>query len=163
MQPTPAPGVLAPEQAAQAVQPAPAAPPQEAAAPVQATQAPAEETHKSMLLPMVLMGTGGAMVVASVITGIMASGKQSDLEKLCKTKVCVLQDPAQGQSLQSSGQSLALVTDILLFGGIAVAGTGALLFIINSGKGSERNTPPATTASFACLPGLCGGSVRTAF
>ena len=48
---------------------------------------------------------------------------------------------------------------MLLFGGIAVAGTGVVLFILDPGN-SDSDTP---TASLGCLPGACYGSVSVKF
>lgn len=139
-------------------------------APADATQSePSEEGTN--LVPWVLMGTGGAMVLSSFVTGIMASGKESDLDSAytaCKKRGDCgnlgAKEFERIESLKSSGSTLALVTDILLFGGIAVAGTGAVLFILDLGKdGSSGDSAAAPTASLACLPGACAGSVRLAF
>ncbi len=150
---------------------APAVQPEAQAAPAAATAATAPEKKRSQVLPLVLIGTGGAMIVGSLVVDVMVSGKKSDLTKLCPNQDCGSPSDADYASkqkkvsdLQSSGKSLALVSDILLFGGLAAAGTGAVLFIMNMGKGGESSAPPpATTASLMCLPGVCGGSVRTTF
>jgi len=134
-------------------------PPDAATAPVD-TAAPTG-TRKNILVPLIVMSAGGALVLGSVVTGIMTSGKESDLESRCgPSKVCDSNDQT-AKDLQSSGNTLALVTDILLFGGIAVAGTGVALLLL-SGSGGSTETPPAT-ASIACLPGACGGSVQVRF
>ncbi|HEX4353922.1 MAG TPA: hypothetical protein VHZ95_13430, partial [Polyangiales bacterium] len=84
-----------------------------------------------------------------------ACKKAGDCEALSPARVATL------NSDKSSGKTLALVTDILLFGGIAIAGTGAVLFFLKRGK--EESPPPTTSASLACAPTACFGSVRTAF
>lgn len=115
----------------------------------------------SKLVPLILMGSGGALILGGVITGIMTSGKESDLAALCPGMTCAPEDRAEGMDLQSSGNTLALVTDILLFTGIAAAGTGAVLFLLSGGE--ESSEPPPATASFACAPGMCGGAVQVSF
>lgn len=114
----------------------------------------------SKLVPIILMGAGGALVVGGVITGIMTSGKESDLADRCPNNRCAEGDQT-AKDLQSSGKTLGLVTDILLFTGIAAAGTGAVLFLLSGGE--ESSEPPPATASIACAPGMCGGSVQLRF
>jgi tetratricopeptide (TPR) repeat protein len=176
--PTPAPAIAAtavaaapqPSAAAQASATQPMAA-NEVSAPDQAS-APASESSGSsgpnQLLPIVLMSTGGAMIVGSVITGVMTLGKHStvsDAYDACtKANDCQSLPPARVAELESassSGKTLAIVTDILLFGGLAVAGTGTVLFLLNNGK--SEHAPSATTASIACAPGACVGALRTRF
>ena len=142
----------------------------ELAAPVEATAnvEPGPSSRPLPILPIVLMGTGGAMVVGSIITGVMTLGKKSDLSdaqaQCTKAENCQTLLPARVAELkaeQSSGKTLALVTDILLFGGLAVAGTGAVLFFLHPGR--TEQPPAATTAALACAPGGCMGTLRTQF
>ncbi|HEX2678663.1 MAG TPA: tetratricopeptide repeat protein [Polyangiales bacterium] len=171
----------APQPAAQPQGPQPQAPPAEAqpaqpAAQPEATPAPVAATETAPppekatnIVPWVLMGTGGAMIITSLVTGSIASSKQSDLDKKCPDKNnCTFKTAAeekQLKDLQSSGKSMALITDILMFGGIAVAGTGAVLFILDRAKGDSASSESsnAPTASVACLPGACAGSVTMKF
>jgi tetratricopeptide (TPR) repeat protein len=148
-EPTPAPEPAATE-------PAPAA---------AASDAPAAEQDTN-LVPFILMGSGGAMIIGGVVVGIMSSGKESELEDLCPDGDCGTPTPEKKQQvsdLQSSGESLSLVADILLFGGIAVAGTGAVLFVLDQMGGDASEADSGTSASLACGPGLCGATFRTAF
>ena len=48
--------------------------------------------------------------------------------------------------------------DVLLFGGIAVAGTGVVLFFLDQGADSD-----GATAGFACVPGACAGNIAVKF
>jgi tetratricopeptide (TPR) repeat protein len=176
--PTPTPAIAAaavatapqPAAAGQASALQPTAAPNEVSAPEQAS-APAAEPSSSgpnQLLPIVLMSTGGAMIVGSVITGVMTLGKHSTVsaayDECTKANNCQSLPPARVAELEStssSGKTLAVVTDILLFGGLAVAGTGTVLFLLNHGKSEQA--PSATTASIACAPGACVGALRTRF
>lgn len=115
---------------------------------------------KNILVPLIVMSAGGALILGSVVTGIITSGKEADLESQCPDMMC-RSDDQTAKNLQSSGNTMALVTDILLFGGIAVAGAGVALLLL-SGNGESSEAPPAT-ASIACLPGACGGSVQVRF
>jgi hypothetical protein len=101
---------------------APAAPP--APAPVErAPDARAETRGSSGWAPWVVVGVGGAMLGASVFTGVAASRKHSDLEDACPTpQRC----PEGLESTRASGKTLALVTDVLWIGGAAAVGGGLL-------------------------------------
>jgi tetratricopeptide (TPR) repeat protein len=150
-QPTPPPaGEPAPE---------PAQPAEPPAAPVTDVEAASEPDEPSTFPvgPVVVMGVGGAMVLTSVITGIMASGKESDLEKGCPEKTNC---PAELEDTKSSGETLALVTDVLLFGGLATAGAGLAWLLLGGSDGGEASEP---AAAVYCGPGACGGSVRVSF
>ena len=135
--------------------------PQPEAAPesVSPTDAPPPEAKKSpSIVPFVLMGVGGAMIIGGVVTGAMASSKQSELEDNCMDKVC---DPKL-QSLADEGKTLAVVTDVLLFGGIAAAGTGAVLWFLNNNDSSSEESAPVS-ATLSCGPKACGGRVGLRF
>lgn len=108
------------------------------------------------LVPFIVMGVGGAMVVGSLVTGAMASSAQSELEDKCPERTGC---DASLQDTQSRGETLALVTDVLLFGGIAVAGTGVVLFFLGG------DDAPSDDVAFAaaCAPGKCGGAMRMRF
>jgi tetratricopeptide (TPR) repeat protein len=117
------------------------------------------------ILPIVLMGTGGAMMAASIVTGLRATSAHSELSEArdsCEAaNNCTALSPeraAELNDLKSSGQTMAMLTDILLFGGIAVAGTGAVLFFIDRGA-SER----ATAAALSCSGDGCQGRFTARF
>lgn len=154
--------------AAVAVQPAqPLTPaPTDAAAPeaappgaVAASEAAPEKPFP--VVPVVLMGTGGAMLVGSIVTGLMAVSKHSEWDQ-AKTEECNSSGVCNGMSeeraqelndMKSSGETLALVTDILLFGGLAVAGTGAVLFFLTSGESAPAES--GAQAHVSCGPLSC--------
>lgn len=121
-------------------------------------------------LPIVLMAAGGALVVGSVVTGVLTLKKRGDLatvETQCKKLgTCNMLSPervAELDAKRSSGQTLAVVTDILLFGGLAVAATGAALFLFSPGRADERPEGQRASLSVACMPGACAGRLDLAF
>lgn len=144
----------------QAPAPAEAAPPAEpaVAAPAAAdggTQQDAES--KPSILPYVLIGVGGALVVGGVVTGIIANGQVSDIEDHCPGDRCV-----PGYDLGSARDDARVVvtlTDVLLVGGIVAGGVGAVLLIV--GGDDEHATGPAPR--LACAPGGCMASVSGVF
>jgi tetratricopeptide (TPR) repeat protein len=171
--PTPAPLTPAPLTPAQPLAPMPeavASAPESTAAPDAATAESGPRSSAFPVVPVILMGAGGAMVVTSIVTGLMAVSKHGEWEDA--RKACVRDDsctslaPARVSELndvKSSGQALATVTDILLFGGLAVAGTGVVLLLLDSGGSGESAPPSATTAGFACVPGACQAGLRASF
>lgn len=113
------------------------------------------------VVPLVLMGVGGAMIIGSVITGIMTASAQSELEDNCPDKRCPQNvDIEDLKSTQSDGKTFMIVTDVLLFGGIAAAGTGLVLFLLQSGE-QESSDSMATTVG--CSSSGCSGSFRLQF
>lgn len=157
------PSTPAPETAA-----APA--PEPVAAPEAATRESAPRGSSFPLIPAILMGTGGAMMATSIVTGLMAVSKSSewsDARETClRENNCATLRPAKVTELEgikSSGQTLATVTDILLFGGMAVAGTGVVLWLIDLGTSGESETPHSPVAGMGCLPGGCQASLRATF
>ena len=111
------------------------------------------------IVALVVGGVGVAMVAGSVVTGLMASSAQSELEEECPSRTAC--DPAL-EDTHSRGKTLALVTDILLFGGLAVVGTGVVLWVL-TGDSDTESGPGEPVASVGCGPGGCAGSVAVSF
>jgi tetratricopeptide (TPR) repeat protein len=127
--------------AAPAAQPAPAAAP----APAPATAPAAAEEHDSGLaLPgWILVGSGGGLLLGSVITGVIAHGKHSDLKKQCNENgIC----PASAQDDIDSGETMATVSTVLMGVGIVAAGVGVVLLVIDA---DSNDATPATAANAA--------------
>lgn len=103
------------------------------------------------VVPWVLIGTGGAMVVAGAVTGILTLGVQSDRDALCEDNVCT----GDFESIQDQGRTLALTTDILLFGGIAVAAGGLLWLLLDK-------DPPVDSAA-SCTSDGCAATISGRF
>jgi len=124
---------------------------------------PAAEPEESAFPvgPVIVMGVGGAMMLGSIATGVMAKSAQSELEDMCPTRMDCGGDL---EDTKSKGETMALVTDVLLFGGLAVAAGGAAWWLLGSG-GSESSASArdATHASLACTTTACAASVRGTF
>jgi hypothetical protein len=65
----------------------------------------------------------GAFAIGAAITGIMATGKKSDFDKANDGT-----DPSAAEDAKKSGQSLNLITDVLLAGTVVAGGVTAYLF-----------------------------------
>lgn len=115
-----------------------------------------EDGGGGSLVPWIVMGGGGALLVGSVITGVMALSAESDLEQMCPMDAC----PAGFEDTRDRGQTLATVSDVLLVGGVLAAGAGAaLLFLLDDSSSSERD--PSVAA--ACTGDGCAASVHLRF
>ena len=169
--PTPAPGSAASASGAgSTVAPAPLPATAEASLPLMSAEpepaAPVATSSRNLTLPLVLMASGGAMMAGALVTGILTLGKRADLsdaQAQCeKLGTCNALSPARVSELnaeRSSGKTLATITDVLLFGGLAVAGTGVALLLL--GSNSER--ADRASASLMCGPGACAGHVAMRF
>lgn len=122
------------------------------------TAAPSEGGSGS-IVPYAVIGAGGALVLAGVLTGVLALSAESDLESMCPMDAC---PGNEWVDTRDSGQTLATVTDILLITGVLTAGAGvALMFLLDDGGSVERY--PTTSASAACTADGCGLAVQTSF
>jgi tetratricopeptide (TPR) repeat protein len=130
------------------------------ATPAEPAQGPASSGAKRSLTPFILMGVGGALVLGSVITGIMASSASSELDDKCPSKEKC--DPDL-ESTKSRGITLALTTDVLLFAGIATAGVGAVLFFLQGSSEDSKPDQQSSPVALGCGPRGCYGSVSLAF
>ncbi len=101
------------------------------------------------LVPVVVAGVGGAMLIGAAVTGVMALVEQSELEQKCRDDVC---DPDL-ESTKQSADTLATVTDVLWVAGVLTVGTGVVLHFVLPGEPSESaSVTPVVGPSVA---GLC--------
>jgi len=122
------------------------------------TQATAPERY--WLMPVVLVGVGAGMALGSVGTGLVAKGKQGELDDECADGVC----PGRLQDTADQGKTLAIATDVLLFGGLAVAATGAVLFWLKRPRSNETPVAAArASGAFMCHGKGCGASMAVRF
>lgn len=100
----------------------------------------------------IVAAIGAVAVVAGVITGAMALAANAEATAGCVDDRC----PAELAPRADEAHLLANATDGLLFGGLAVAATGALLIILLPGEG-------APAASAGCTDRGCGVLVTGRF
>lgn len=111
--------------------------------------------------PWVVAATGGAMVIAGAITGGLALSEADALVAACPGGQCGA--AADLANRRSTAQALAITTDVLLFGGAAVAVTGVVLGLVLSGGSASAANDDAPEVSGGCDGTACGGSVRVRF
>lgn len=111
------------------------------AAPVVAPPPPEEPKGKVPLrtIGIVAGGVGAAAVIGGVIAGAVGKGKLSDLEKDCPNKVC----PPGKKGDADSIESLQTISNVMLIGGVVLAGAGVTLVILDRPK---QDAPAAVFA-----------------
>ena len=107
------------------------------------------------ILPWIVVGAGGALVVASVITGVLALDARSSLTSMCSADGAC---PPGYESTQSSGQALAITTDVLWITGALAVGTGVVLAILDmtSGGSSDQASIGGVCTGEGCLASISG-------
>jgi tetratricopeptide (TPR) repeat protein len=106
---------------------------------------------------IVAMGTGGALLVGAVVTGVMTKSAESTLRDGCPERVGC--DP-ELESTRDRARRLAIVTDVLWITGAAAA-VGGLLWLLLRRPGEEEQERPAV--SFGCAPGGCSIGYERSF
>jgi hypothetical protein len=106
----------------------------------------------------------GVFTVGAAVTGVLALGKHSDFEDANKGA-----DPAAAEDLRSSGQTLNLVTDILIGAAVVSAGVTAVLYFTSKPGSSEagadaklRGPRDRAQAGFSLRPVLLYGDQTAA-
>lgn len=123
-------------------------------------QPPPVPQDTSAVWPWIVMGTGAAMVVGGIITGAVALSEADSLVAACPNNVC--DGTVDLDARKSTAETLGITTDVLLFGGGAVAVLGLVLGIaLNSGGSSSAAAQPEVSAM--CGPTGCAASLRTRF
>lgn len=116
----------------------------------------AEEEGSGSVGPWIVMGTGGAILIASAITGVLTKSAEDELVKANCEVQCA---PSYGNTVDR-GEALQVTTNILLGVGVATVVGGAVWWLLD---GSGEESEGEVTASAACVPGFCGASVHTSF
>lgn len=167
-EPAPLPAAAAP--AAESQPPTAAGPEKEPGPEAGAEPAPAEEgaelevdTSDSSIYPYVFMGVGGALILSSVVTGVLVANSESELDDKCDqtTKVC-----DTDKSTLEDANALAIATDYLLFTGIGALTAGVLWLLLDSGEAEPEPAARASNRSapsLACSPDGCLGRVTVSF
>jgi tetratricopeptide (TPR) repeat protein len=108
------------------------------------------------VVPFVLIGAGGAMIVGGTVTGVLALGKASDLEKVCNNdQTC----PSGQQNNIDSAKTLALTTDVLIGAGLVLAAVGVSTWLTGAFN-EERQVP---VANLGCSSVGCALSLTQRF
>lgn len=105
----------------------------------------------------VFLGVGGALLIGALIEGLVANGKNSDLDEICGAdNLC---PAAQQADIVASFETHRNVAWGLLYSGAAVAVTGTVLLLLSGGDGDEDQP----VANLECGPVGCTGSFQGTF
>jgi tetratricopeptide (TPR) repeat protein len=116
--------------------------------------------------PWIVMGLGSAMVVGGIVTGAAAVTEADALAAECPNNLC--SPMVRLDSRRGTVESLGIATDVLLFGGGAIAVLGLVLgIVLNSGSSPAETTsepsPEEPELTAGCGPTGCAGSLRMRF
>lgn len=103
----------------------------------------------------IIAGVGGALVVAGVVTGVLALDAQSQLAEICDPDGAC--DPGF-EPTRDSAALLAGLTDGFIIGGGVIAAAGVVLALVLATSGEE-----SPSAGVFCGPDGCMGAVRAQF
>ncbi len=102
-----------------------------------------------------LVGVGGAALVGAAVTGALAAGADGDLQDCRDDPACERTD--REVSLADDVRGQALITDILLGSGVAIAATGVALLLF-ADDGEEAGAEPSVYVVPTAEGGLAGGA-----
>lgn len=130
------------------------------------TTAPPEKGGNSnKTLAIAAFGVGGAGLVFGAVTGLIAMGKHSDLEKSCPNGLC----PSSAQSDVDSYKTMGTLSTIgFIVAGVG-AGAGAVLLLTGGSSKQTGSTPNGHFATVKTSPtvtpylGVGGGGVAGTF
>jgi tetratricopeptide (TPR) repeat protein len=86
------------------------------------------------VLPIALIGIGGAALVTSGIFGVLTLSARSDVEAGCKDGPAGRLCDANAQSAIDRDKTFGLITDITLVSGVIIAGLGVYLLLTSNPK-----------------------------
>ncbi len=142
LQPDPNAAAAAPPPVAGGQPPATALPPPGAQPGAQPAPEAAVDTGSaggSKVLPFVVLGVGGAGLIVSAITGVIANSKTKDLEDVCPDKQC----GPKAYDDYDSANNMATVSTISFGVGVVGVGVGVVLLLTSGGGSSEQPAAPA--------------------
>jgi tetratricopeptide (TPR) repeat protein len=96
------------------------------------------------IVPWIVMGAGGALVVGSVGTGVAALGTSKELEKNCFDET---RCPSSEKDNITRARALSTTTDVLWITGTAAVVTGFVLWVTGV-LDTERQVPVSAGAGF---------------
>ncbi|HBQ10380.1 MAG: hypothetical protein RLP09_10675 [Sandaracinaceae bacterium] len=124
----------------------------------EAERARRQAVSEPEIWPWIVLGVGGAAVIAGAVVGGLALDEATSLSSECPGNFC-----PPGTDLderRGNAQLLAGVADGLLIGGGVVAATGLVLSLI-FGLGGDSEQP--VSAEAGCGPTGCGVTLRGSF
>ncbi len=121
------------------------------------------EPASSRIVPWVLTGVGGAMLLGAATTGFVVMKKVQSLDSRCPNDTCAAGSNLDGD--RDSAKRWMRATDVLLIGGGVLAGTGVLWLLFADAPHDEAPPKDAARArpDFACSGAGCTFSLSGSF
>jgi tetratricopeptide (TPR) repeat protein len=124
------------------------------------TQTTELEPAQRSFVPYLVMGGGAALIVGGVVAGSMASSRFEELKDKCPAQTECARDL---ESTKKSGETLALVSPILLGVGVGVVAGGAVLWFLDWRKNRASDEPTRVAGSAGCDASGCAGNLKLTF
>jgi hypothetical protein len=125
--------------------------PETSTVPVDTGKAAAEPTGSRPVLPLIVVGAGGAIALVGGIVAVNASKQVSDYEALCSGRVCsdttIVNKANDARSRETIGVSVAVI-------GVAVVGGGLLWYFLS--PRSKKMGTAQTIITPVAGPGFAG-------
>jgi tetratricopeptide (TPR) repeat protein len=102
---------------------------------------------------IVLMGTGGAALVASLATGLVAHADYKSLVRQCTNNDC----PPSAEDELDEGKTLSVLSTVLTVVGVLAAGTGGALLVLDA---QNDDAPAPRPGQLSLAPGSTPASLR---
>src|SRR5690606_25214409 len=103
-------------------------------------------TSPLVIIGGAVAGLGGAALIASIATGVLALDGEAYLDGACPGGVCARED--QGRIDET--QTLGVATDVLWVSGAVAVGAGVAILVVGLVVGSPSGTASNVTPTFAC-------------
>lgn len=123
------------------------------------------ELRRAEVWPWVVLGIGGAITVAGLITGAVALGRSNNLRSACPEQMCP--PDSNFESRRSDIKRLSRIADGLIWGGLTVAVVGFISVLAvglpRGGEDQAEAAQAALTPDVACGPTGCVAGLRGSF
>jgi len=116
-----------------------------------------EQEGSSSIVPYIVMGSGGALLIGSAVTGLLSYSAEQELDDACDSENQCLE---KYKSTRDRGEALQVVSFVLLGAGVATAAAGVVLLLLE-GSGEEAVETPQV--SLGCGSDGCVGLIRSIF
>jgi hypothetical protein len=132
------------------------------------TAAEAPRRSSSHTVPWIVIGVGGATLVAGGILGAMTLGKVTTISNNCPNNQCPPESTYALKPAQEDARRFIRITDTLLIGGGVVTVAGLWLYVAMGGSESPRPAAAAVRSASAqpllnCSPSGCVAALNGTF
>ena len=114
---------------------------------------------------LIVGGVGAAPMIGAIATGALAISNDAKLDTLCGTdRQCSPDQATQATSLSRRIRTFSTTTDVLLFGGAALAAAGATMALIALPRGrKDKAADAAPSGALVCDLHGCFATVKGRF